>query len=199
MGFSRQEYWSGFSCPSPGGLPKSRIEPTSPTAPVLHPQLTCEQTGHGGCRRGEPRARCRIATGAVTPDAFNDLDYSTWERAMLARCPQHLLSFKTNLQEKCSEAEGCSEGRCGKGVSETLRLLTAPSRASWSALALAAFSLHPLVHRPAGGRTLGVETRGWKGRGRAESRGSQGKFADGMVTVGRLLREPETMSHGEDL
>ena len=87
---------------------------------------------------------------------------------MLARCPQHLLSFKTNLQEKCSEAEGCSEGRCGKGVSETLRLLTAPSRASWSALALAAFSLHPLVHRPAGGRTLGVETRGWKGRGRAQ-------------------------------
>ena len=30
MGFSRQEYWSGYPCPSPGDLPKSGIEPRSP-------------------------------------------------------------------------------------------------------------------------------------------------------------------------
>ena len=30
MGFSRQEYWSGLPCPSPGDLPNSRIEPVSP-------------------------------------------------------------------------------------------------------------------------------------------------------------------------
>ena len=30
MGFSRQEYWSGFSCPPLGDLPDSGIEPTSP-------------------------------------------------------------------------------------------------------------------------------------------------------------------------
>ena len=30
MGFSRQEYWSGFSCPPTGDLPDSGIEPTSP-------------------------------------------------------------------------------------------------------------------------------------------------------------------------
>ena len=30
MGFSRQEYWSGLPCPSPGGLPNSRTEPVSP-------------------------------------------------------------------------------------------------------------------------------------------------------------------------
>ena len=30
MGFSRQEYWSGFSFPSPGDLPDSGIEPMSP-------------------------------------------------------------------------------------------------------------------------------------------------------------------------
>ena len=29
MGFSRQEYWSGLSFPSPGGLPYSGIEPRS--------------------------------------------------------------------------------------------------------------------------------------------------------------------------
>ena len=30
MGFPRQEYWSGLPFPSPGDLPDSRIEPTSP-------------------------------------------------------------------------------------------------------------------------------------------------------------------------
>ena len=29
MGFSRQEYWSGLSCPPPGDLPSSGIEPKS--------------------------------------------------------------------------------------------------------------------------------------------------------------------------
>ena len=35
MGFSRQEYWSGLSCPLPGDLPDSGIEPTSLASPVL--------------------------------------------------------------------------------------------------------------------------------------------------------------------
>ena len=30
MEFSRQEYWSGFTCPSPGDLPDPGIEPRSP-------------------------------------------------------------------------------------------------------------------------------------------------------------------------
>ena len=29
MGFSRQEYWSGLTCPSPGDLPDPGIEPGS--------------------------------------------------------------------------------------------------------------------------------------------------------------------------
>ena len=29
MGFSRQEYWSGWLCPPPGGLPGPGIKPTS--------------------------------------------------------------------------------------------------------------------------------------------------------------------------
>ena len=35
MRFSRQEYWSGLPCPSPGGLPDPEIEPASPVSPAL--------------------------------------------------------------------------------------------------------------------------------------------------------------------
>ena len=35
MGFSKQEYWSGFPCPPPGDLPDPEIEPVSPVAPAL--------------------------------------------------------------------------------------------------------------------------------------------------------------------
>ena len=35
LGFSRQEYWSGLPCPSPGDLPDPRIEPTSLMSPAL--------------------------------------------------------------------------------------------------------------------------------------------------------------------
>ena len=35
MGFSRQEYWSGLPCPSPGNLPNPGIEPMSLMSPAL--------------------------------------------------------------------------------------------------------------------------------------------------------------------
>ena len=35
MGFSRQEYWSGLPCLSPGDLPNLRIKPESSTAAAL--------------------------------------------------------------------------------------------------------------------------------------------------------------------
>ena len=35
MGFSRQEYWSGFACPPPGDLLSPRIEPASLKSPAL--------------------------------------------------------------------------------------------------------------------------------------------------------------------
>ena len=35
MGFSRQEYWSGLPCPSPGELPDPRIGPVSCMSPTL--------------------------------------------------------------------------------------------------------------------------------------------------------------------
>ena len=36
MGFSRQEYWSGFPFPTPEDLPNPGIEPVSPVSPALH-------------------------------------------------------------------------------------------------------------------------------------------------------------------
>ena len=35
MGFSRQEYWSGLPCPSPGDLPNPGIEPKFLMSPAL--------------------------------------------------------------------------------------------------------------------------------------------------------------------
>ena len=35
MGCSRQEYWSGLSCPPPGDLPNPGIKPRSLTSPEL--------------------------------------------------------------------------------------------------------------------------------------------------------------------
>ena len=35
MGFSRQEYWSGLPCPSPGDLLHPGIKPVCPASPVL--------------------------------------------------------------------------------------------------------------------------------------------------------------------
>ena len=35
MGFSRQEYWSGLSCPPPGDLPDAGIELASVMSPAL--------------------------------------------------------------------------------------------------------------------------------------------------------------------
>ena len=35
MEFSRQEYWSGFPCPTRGDLPDPGIEPMSHTSPAL--------------------------------------------------------------------------------------------------------------------------------------------------------------------
>ena len=43
MEFSRQEYWSGLTVPSPGDLPNPRIEPSSPA--VAGRFFTTDPTG----------------------------------------------------------------------------------------------------------------------------------------------------------
>ena len=56
MGFPRQEYWSRSRFPSPGDLPNSGMEPTSPESPVLAGRFfTIDPPGKpmGKCRRRE--------------------------------------------------------------------------------------------------------------------------------------------------
>ena len=52
MVFSRQEYWSGLPCPSPGDLPDPGIEPMSPALAgrflTTGPPCMPNQTGGGG-------------------------------------------------------------------------------------------------------------------------------------------------------
>ena len=66
MEFSRQEYWSGLSFPSPGDLPHPGFEPGSPTVqadafpskppgkpPFTHPRLMAK----AGNRKGQTKKR----------------------------------------------------------------------------------------------------------------------------------------------
>ena len=46
MGFSRQEYWSGFPCTPPGDLPGPGITPESPVSPAL--QAASSRLSHQG-------------------------------------------------------------------------------------------------------------------------------------------------------
>ena len=47
MGFSKQEYWSGLSCPPPGALLNPRIESASPVSSALQMDfLTTEPPGN---------------------------------------------------------------------------------------------------------------------------------------------------------
>ena len=45
MGFSRQEYWDGLPCPSPGDFPDPGIKPASPTYPALARSLSLAPPG----------------------------------------------------------------------------------------------------------------------------------------------------------
>ena len=46
MGFSSQQSWNGLPCPSPGDLPDTEIEPTSPVSPAL--QMDSSPLSHWG-------------------------------------------------------------------------------------------------------------------------------------------------------
>ena len=53
MGFSRQEYCSGSSCPPPGNLPDPRIKPASPTSTCIGRQVLYDKSLGSG-RVGTP-------------------------------------------------------------------------------------------------------------------------------------------------
>ena len=75
MGFSRQEYWSGFPCPSPGDLSNPGMEPMS---------VQCGRSGFDSRVEKIPRRRERLPTPAIWPREFHEL-YSPWGHKELDR------------------------------------------------------------------------------------------------------------------
>ena len=88
MGFSRQEYWSGLPCPSPGDLPNPGVESRSPTLQVgslsseppggLQPNLEGVSSG-----QTSPRKRCLsslVSGGGVGGSFVKGVGYllGTW-------------------------------------------------------------------------------------------------------------------------
>ena len=66
MGFPRQEYWSGLSCPPPGDLLDPGIEPTSPVSPAL--QVDSLPLSHWGSLSLFPQGWSKETTWVVSWD-----------------------------------------------------------------------------------------------------------------------------------
>ena len=79
MGFSRQEYWSGFPCPSPADLPNPGIKPRSPA--LLEDSLPAEP-------QGKPKntgvGSLSFLQGIFPTQGFNPLVYSNELNTLLA-------------------------------------------------------------------------------------------------------------------
>ena len=74
MGFSKQEYWSGLPCPSPGDPPNPGTEPESLTCPALASRsLPLAPPG----KQKEPRKRRQMAQKEATMPASRDIIQET--------------------------------------------------------------------------------------------------------------------------
>ena len=92
MRFSRQAYWSGLPCPSPGDLPDPEIEPMSSVSPTLQPDsLPTEPLGssysvylmRSQAGRGGLGIRVRKHFFNLFPPTFENLQvYSHLERLL---------------------------------------------------------------------------------------------------------------------
>ena len=68
MGFSRQEYWSGLSFPSPGDLPHPGIKPVSPVSPALAGQFFTTSATYGNAMES-----LSLQSGQAVPFSSQDL------------------------------------------------------------------------------------------------------------------------------
>ena len=68
-GFSRQDHWSGWPCPSPGDLPDPRIESVSPEAPASKADSLLLS------HRGSPEFECSIYHLSATWSWESDLTF----------------------------------------------------------------------------------------------------------------------------
>ena len=65
MGLSRQEYWSGLSCLSSGGLPNPRVKPTSLTSPALAGSSPLEPPGKPMCNFSKAKFSCFLSPFSI--------------------------------------------------------------------------------------------------------------------------------------
>ena len=108
MGFSRQEHWSGLSCPSPGNLPDPRIEPVSLTFPALSGELFTTSATWGafngyefeqssGNIEGQGSLACCSSRGLKESDTTERLNNNTNNDSAIPLL--HTYSEKTTIQK----------------------------------------------------------------------------------------------------
>ena len=108
MGFSRQEHWSGLSCPSPGNLPDPGIEPVSLTSPALSGDLFTtsaiweafngyEFEQSSGNSEGQGSLACCSSWGLKESDTTERLDNNTNNDSAIPLL--HTYSEKTTIQK----------------------------------------------------------------------------------------------------
>ena len=69
MRFSRQKYWSGLPCPSPGDLPHPGTEPKSPVSPALAGRFFTTQPP------GKPKVCTGLANFGRPIPSQNQMDF----------------------------------------------------------------------------------------------------------------------------
>ena len=115
MGFSRQEYWSGFSYPPPGDLPDPGIEPASPAlqARILYRGATREAQRWVYVIQLRTVSKCKILAHIHTH--IHAQCFQT-----LCRIKSHIPGILFSVTQKCSSGEYVSLDHSSK------------SRALWS-------------------------------------------------------------------
>ena len=85
MGFSRQEYWSGLPCRSPGILPTQGLNPDLPHCRQILCRLSCS----GICQKMPPSTCCLVPPHLLP--AWLDRDQAEWAESVCSLCrPCHL-------------------------------------------------------------------------------------------------------------
>ena len=76
MGFSRQEPWSGSSCPPPGDLPDPAIEPASLMSPALAGRFLNHYCHLGNTHNGLKVKESESESHSVVSDSLRPQDYT---------------------------------------------------------------------------------------------------------------------------
>ena len=117
MRFSREEYWSGLSCPPPGGLPKQGIEPTS---------LGCSCTGR------QADSLPLAPPGKPVWNIYIPLYISTFIGLLLSDVLTSALSLTSIVFLRFCFVFGCAQKVCGILVHRPGIKPTSPAVGAWN-------------------------------------------------------------------